>query len=202
MEHRWVMERVLGKRLSTKFDVNHIDGNKVNNHPSNLEYISRSQHRSQTRHDGTFGKEQHWTETHMGKTDWRVVQIQEGPVVEVWDMTIPEDHQFIANGIVVHNSNPNIQQIPREGPVKRGIIAPTGYKIVTADYSQVELRVMAVLSGDKEMQSRFQPDSEDFFDALMPAAFPDLFPTLEAYEAYKEVIDSDATKEDMINIAK
>ena len=185
MEHRWVMERVLGKRLSTKFDVNHIDGNKVNNHPSNLEYISRSQHRSQTRHDGTFGKEQHWTETHMGKTDWRVVQIQEGPVVEVWDMTIPEDHQFIANGIVVHNSNPNIQQIPREGPVKRGIIAPPGYKIVTADYSQVELRVMAVLSGDKEMQSRFQPDSEDFFDALMPAAFPDLFPTLDAYGAYK-----------------
>ena len=83
------------------------------------------------------------------------------------------------------SSNVNIQQIPREGPVKRGIVAPTGYKIVTADYSQVELRVMAVLSGDKEMQSRFQPDSEDFFDALMPAAFPDLFPNLEAYEAYK-----------------
>lgn len=185
MEHRWVMERVLGKKLSTKFDVNHIDGNKVNNHPSNLEYISRSAHRSQTAHDGTFGKEQHWTEAHMGKTDWRVVQIQEGPVVEVWDMTVPEDHQFIANGIVVHNSNPNIQQIPREGPVKRGIIAPPGYKVVTADYSQVELRVMAVLSGDKEMQSRFQPDSPDFFDALMPAAFPDLFPTLADYEAYK-----------------
>ena len=83
------------------------------------------------------------------------------------------------------SSNVNIQQIPREGPVKRGIIAPTGYKIVTADYSQVELRVMAVLSGDKDMQARFQPDSEDFFDALMPSAFPDLFPTLEAYEAYK-----------------
>ena len=83
------------------------------------------------------------------------------------------------------SANVNIQQIPREGPVKRGIIAPPGYKIVTADYSQVELRVMAVLSGDKEMQSRFQPDPEDFFDALMPAAFPDLFPTLDAYGAYK-----------------
>ena len=83
------------------------------------------------------------------------------------------------------SSNVNIQQIPREGPVKRGIVAPTGYKIVTADYSQVELRVMAVLSGDKEMQKHFQPDSEDFFDALMPSAFPDLFPTLDAYGAYK-----------------
>ena len=83
------------------------------------------------------------------------------------------------------SSNVNIQQIPREGPVKRGIIAPTGYKIVTADYSQVELRVMAVLSGDKEMQKHFQPDSSDFFDALMPSAFPDLFPTLDAYGAYK-----------------
>ena len=83
------------------------------------------------------------------------------------------------------SSNVNIQQIPREGPVKHGIIAPTGYKIVTADYSQVELRVMAVLSGDKEMQKHFQPDSADFFDALMPSAFPDLFPTLDAYGAYK-----------------
>ena len=83
------------------------------------------------------------------------------------------------------SANVNIQQIPREGPVKRGIIAPTGYKIVTADYSQVELRVMAVLSGDKEMQKHFQPDSSDFFDALMPSAFPDLFPTLDAYGAYK-----------------
>ena len=83
------------------------------------------------------------------------------------------------------SSNINIQQIPREGPIKKGIIAPPGYKVVTADYSQVELRVMAVLSGDKEMQSRFQPDSPDFFDALMPAAFPDLFPTLADYEAYK-----------------
>ena len=83
------------------------------------------------------------------------------------------------------SSNVNIQQIPREGPVKCGIIAPTGYKIVTADYSQVELRVMAVLSGDKEMQKHFQPDSSDFFDALMPSAFPDLFPTLDAYGAYK-----------------
>ena len=83
------------------------------------------------------------------------------------------------------SSNVNIQQIPREGPIKRGIIATPGYKIVTADYSQVELRVMAVLSGDKEMQKHFQPDSSDFFDALMPSAFPDLFPTLDAYGAYK-----------------
>ena len=83
------------------------------------------------------------------------------------------------------SSNVNIQQIPREGPIKKGIVAPTGYKIVTADYSQVELRVMAVLSGDKEMQKHFQPDSSDFFDALMPSAFPDLFPTLDAYGAYK-----------------
>lgn len=83
------------------------------------------------------------------------------------------------------SANPNIQQIPREGPIKRGIIPPPGYKIVTADYSQVELRIMAVLSGDKEMQAQFQPGSGDFFDALIPAAFPDLFPTPEAYKEYK-----------------
>lgn len=83
------------------------------------------------------------------------------------------------------SSNPNIQQIPRKSPIKKGIVAPPGYKVVTADYSQVENRIMAVLSGDPEMVSKFQPDSGDFFDALASPFFPVEFPTYEDYMAYK-----------------
>lgn len=83
------------------------------------------------------------------------------------------------------STNPNIQNIPRKSPIKQGIDCPPGYVIVTADYSQVEARVMACMSEDKEMQAAFQPDSEDFFDLLMPTFFPKEFPTLDDYLAYK-----------------
>lgn len=47
--------------------------------------------------------------------------------------------------------NPNIQQIPREDRFRRCFTAPKGKKLIIADYSQVELRVMAQYSQDKRM---------------------------------------------------
>lgn len=69
--------------------------------------------------------------------------------------------------------DPNIQNIPRDKAIRRLVVprAP-GRKIVQVDYSQAELRVMACLSDDKYLKSLFQPDSPDFFDALMPVAYP------------------------------
>lgn len=131
-EHRWVMSKILGRNLSSKWDVHHRDGNKVNNHPSNLEYLPRSEHRGIQ--DETWGREQPGTETYMGPTDFRVVSVEEGPTIEVWDMTIPEDHQFIANGIVVHNSSsePNMQQVTSS--LKPAFIPRPGYLIAELDY--------------------------------------------------------------------
>lgn len=69
--------------------------------------------------------------------------------------------------------DPNIQNIPRDKMVRRLVVprAP-GRTMVQADYSQAELRVMACLSGDAYLQSLFQKGSPDFFDALMPVAYP------------------------------
>lgn len=154
-EHRWVMERVLGKKLSTKWDVNHKDGNKVNNHPSNLEYLPASEHRSNTHRDGTWGKEQPWADAFVGKTDFRAVSIEEGPTIEVWDMTVPVDHQFIANGIVVHNSSgPNMQQVTKT--LRPAFIPRPGYVLIDADYSQIELRVAAFISRCYPMIEAFE----------------------------------------------
>ncbi|KLT73083.1 DNA polymerase I [Neisseria arctica] len=58
------------------------------------------------------------------------------------------------------SNNPNLQNIPirtEEGRrVRRAFIAPAGSVIVSADYSQIELRIMAHLSGDKTLLAAFQ----------------------------------------------
>ncbi len=53
-------------------------------------------------------------------------------------------------------SNPNLQQIPRESKVRECFIVPPGKKLVIADFSQIELRVVAELTGDERMVSAFQ----------------------------------------------
>lgn len=57
------------------------------------------------------------------------------------------------------SSNPNLQNIPirtEEGRrIRRAFIAPAGYKIIAADYSQIELRIMAHLSQDPGLLDAF-----------------------------------------------
>ncbi len=48
-------------------------------------------------------------------------------------------------------SDPNIQQIPRDKEFRECFSAPSGRKLVIADYSQIELRVIAQISGDERM---------------------------------------------------
>ena len=69
--------------------------------------------------------------------------------------------------------NPNIQNTDRDKRLRAIYCASgPGRLILNTDYSQAELRVMAVLSGDKYLISLFQPGMPDFFDSLMPSAFP------------------------------
>ena len=52
--------------------------------------------------------------------------------------------------------NPNIQQIPRDSEFRACFAAPPGRKLILADYSQIELRVAAQISGDTRMISAYQ----------------------------------------------
>jgi DNA polymerase I len=47
--------------------------------------------------------------------------------------------------------HPNLQNLPRSGPVRSYICVPEGRVFVIADYSQIELRIAAKISGDTEM---------------------------------------------------
>ncbi|ULJ69511.1 DNA polymerase I [Wielerella bovis] len=62
------------------------------------------------------------------------------------------------------SNNPNLQNIPIRTEagrkVRRAFSAQQGYVIVSADYSQIELRIMAHLSGDATLQAAFQ-NNED-----------------------------------------
>lgn len=50
---------------------------------------------------------------------------------------------------------PNLQQVPRDPKLRALVCAPPGYTFVEADFSQVELRVAAMLSGDPKLRELF-----------------------------------------------
>jgi DNA polymerase-1 len=60
----------------------------------------------------------------------------------------------------ISSSDPNLQNIPvrtEEGRrIRQAFIAPPGWKVMAADYSQIELRIMAHLSGDEGLLRAFQ----------------------------------------------
>ena len=68
-------------------------------------------------------------------------------------------HQAVTATGRLSSSDPNLQNIPirnAEGRrIRQAFIAPAGYKILAADYSQIELRIMAHLSGDEGLLEAF-----------------------------------------------
>lgn len=57
-------------------------------------------------------------------------------------------------------ADPNMQQIPR-GACRKAIIAPDGYLMVRADFSQIEARIAAKISGDETLTNLFINNSGD-----------------------------------------
>ncbi|TLF47531.1 DNA polymerase I [Halomonas urmiana] len=68
-------------------------------------------------------------------------------------------HQAVTATGRLSSSDPNLQNIPirtEEGRrIRQAFVARPGYRIVAADYSQIELRIMAHLSGDKGLLEAF-----------------------------------------------
>ncbi|HEY5761342.1 MAG TPA: DNA polymerase, partial [Steroidobacter sp.] len=72
--------------------------------------------------------------------------------------------QAIAATGRLSSADPNLQNIPIRTPegrrVRQAFIAPQGMCIVAADYSQIELRIMAHLSGDEGLLKAFSEDRD------------------------------------------
>ncbi|UTW06027.1 DNA polymerase I [Pseudomonas benzenivorans] len=73
-------------------------------------------------------------------------------------------HQAVAATGRLSSSDPNLQNIPirtAEGRrIRQAFVAPKGYKLLAADYSQIELRIMAHLARDEGLLDAFRHDRD------------------------------------------
>jgi DNA polymerase I len=73
-------------------------------------------------------------------------------------------HQAVAQTGRLSSADPNLQNIPIRRPegrrIRQAFIAPPGLVLMAADYSQIELRIMAHLSGDEGLLSAFAEDRD------------------------------------------
>jgi DNA polymerase-1 len=83
-------------------------------------------------------------------------------------------HQAVAATGRLSSSDPNLQNIPVRTPegrrIRQAFVAPRGRRLVAADYSQIELRIMAHLSGDERLLAAFK-SGEDIHRATAAEVF-------------------------------
>ncbi|MEP1216719.1 MAG: DNA polymerase I [Marinobacter sp.] len=83
-------------------------------------------------------------------------------------------HQAVTATGRLSSSEPNLQNIPIRSEqgrrIRQAFVAPDGYKLMAADYSQIELRIMAHLSGDKGLLTAFEK-GEDIHRATAAEVF-------------------------------
>jgi len=101
--------------------------------------------------------------------------------IDVIPKMVAEDNRlhakFLQNGTTTgrfSSQDPNLQNLPIKSElgkrIRGGFVAQKGYKLCAFDYSQIELRVVAMLSGDKKMTQIFR-DKKDIHAGVASFVF-------------------------------
>ena len=113
---------------------------------------------------------------------WRGVQKLKGTYVDALPLLVNSKtgrlhttfNQAVAATGRLSSSDPNLQNIPIRTPAGREIrgafVAEPGFMLISADYSQIELRVLAHLSGDEALTDAFRR-GEDVHDRTAERVF-------------------------------
>ena len=110
--------------------------------------------------------------------------------LQVWDITVADDHSYWAEGCFNHNSSPNLQNLPSNSTygkvIKSCFTAPKGWLLVYADYSSLEDKISALITKDENKLRVY----EDGFDGhalraynYFPHAYVGVENTVEAINA-------------------
>ena len=114
--------------------------------------------------------------------EWRALQKLKGTYIDALPQLMHPDtgrvhtcfNQAVASTGRLSSSDPNLQNIPirtelgRE--IRRAFVAEPGHVLISADYSQIELRVLAHLSGDEALLDSFSR-GEDIHDRTAMKVF-------------------------------
>jgi DNA polymerase-1 len=116
--------------------------------------------------------------------EWRGIQKLKGTYVDALPQLVRPTtgrvhtsfNQAVASTGRLSSSDPNLQNIPIRTPlgrdIRRAFIARDGHRLISADYSQIELRVLAHLSEDSTLIDAFVRD-EDIHDQTARRVFGD-----------------------------
>ncbi|HJN42930.1 MAG: DNA polymerase I [Vicinamibacterales bacterium] len=116
--------------------------------------------------------------------EWRAVQKLKGTYVDALPKMVRPDtgrvhtsfNQAVAATGRLSSSDPNLQNIPIRTPlgreIRRAFVAREGHVLISADYSQIELRVLAHLSADPALIDAFV-GGEDIHDQTAHRVFGD-----------------------------
>jgi DNA polymerase-1 len=116
--------------------------------------------------------------------EWRAIQKLKGTYVDALPLLVRPDtgrvhtsfNQAVAATGRLSSSDPNLQNIPIRTPlgrdIRRAFVAREGHALISADYSQIELRVLAHLSEDTALTEAFIRD-EDIHDKTAHQVFGD-----------------------------
>ena len=135
-------------------------------------------------------------------TESKIKSIKTIGIQTVCDITVKDNHSYVANGIVNHNSSqdPNLQNIPRDttsSDIKTMFVPPPGYLLLQLDYSQAELRVMAAQAGEKTMIQWFKEGKDiHIMSALKKYHMED------QYDRIKKLLDDEDGSEEFITWKK